>query len=84
MTWYVGTRTYRAPEIVLLSPDYGHQSDMWSVGVILAELLANMKGSQKPSRRGTLFNGKSCFPMSPPAIDMKEDKEGNVVVPDSD
>ena len=39
MTDYVATRWYRAPEIMLGSPDYTKAIDMWAVGCILAELL---------------------------------------------
>ena len=40
MTQYVATRWYRAPEIMLHSPVYTTGVDMWSVGCILAELIA--------------------------------------------
>lgn len=39
MTEYVATRWYRAPEIMLSFGNYTTAIDMWSVGVILAELL---------------------------------------------
>ena len=41
LTDYVSTRWYRAPEVMLCFTDgYGPPADMWSVGCILAELLA--------------------------------------------
>lgn len=41
LTEYVATRWYRAPEIMLcFKHGYGCEIDMWSVGCILAELLA--------------------------------------------
>lgn len=40
MTDYVATRWYRAPEILLGSTKYTKAVDMWSIGCILAELLA--------------------------------------------
>eukprot|EP00742_Colponemidia_sp_Colp-10_P008345 GILJ01009035.1.p1 GENE.GILJ01009035.1~~GILJ01009035.1.p1 ORF type:complete len:440 (+),score=30.18 GILJ01009035.1:198-1322(+) len=40
MTEYVATRWYRAPEIMLSWREYTKAVDMWSVGCILAELLA--------------------------------------------
>ncbi|KAJ8608333.1 hypothetical protein CTAYLR_009418 [Chrysophaeum taylorii] len=43
MTEYVVTRHYRAPEL-LLGVRYGHPADLWSVGCILAEVLAPRKG----------------------------------------
>jgi cell division cycle 2-like protein len=36
----VGSRGYRAPEIILGSTDYDERIDTWSLGVIMAELLA--------------------------------------------
>ncbi|WAR02556.1 MK03-like protein [Mya arenaria] len=41
LTEYVATRWYRAPEIMLNSKGYTKSIDVWSVGCILAEMLAN-------------------------------------------
>ncbi|KAH1009564.1 mitogen-activated protein kinase 1-like [Dendroctonus ponderosae] len=41
LTEYVATRWYRAPEIMLNSKGYTKSIDIWSVGCILAEMLAN-------------------------------------------
>jgi serine/threonine protein kinase len=35
----VGTRWYRAPEIILMEPHYDQAADMWSIGCIVYELL---------------------------------------------
>merc|ERR1712093_701416 len=48
LTDYVGTRWYRAPEIIMGSLKYSKSMDMWSCGCILAEML----------------NGKPLFPGS--------------------
>ncbi|TKY86870.1 hypothetical protein EX895_004158 [Sporisorium graminicola] len=41
LTGYVATRWYRAPEVMLCFREgYGSEMDMWSVGCILAELIA--------------------------------------------
>lgn len=48
MTEYVATRWYRAPELMLSFSEYTFAIDMWSVGCILAEMLA----------RRQLFPGK--------------------------
>ena len=37
-TEYVGSRWYRAPEILLGSTRYTHAADMWSVACIVAEV----------------------------------------------
>ena len=42
MTDYVATRWYRAPEILLGSMKYTKGVDMWSLGCILAEMIAGM------------------------------------------
>ena len=39
MTGYVGTRYYRAPEIILTYHKYGAEVDIWSTGCIFAEML---------------------------------------------
>ena len=39
LTDYVATRWYRAPEILLGSPQYTKAVDMWAVGCILGEML---------------------------------------------
>lgn len=49
MTEYVATRWYRAPELMLSLNEYTFAIDMWSVGCILAEMLA----------RRQLFPGKN-------------------------
>lgn len=38
-TVYVGTRWYRAPEVLLHDEAYNAKSDMWGVGAMMAELL---------------------------------------------
>ena len=35
----VGTKWYKAPEILYGQRDYGEKVDLWSLGTILAELL---------------------------------------------
>jgi len=49
-TEYVGTRWYRAPEVVLTSMEYTAAVDMWSAGCILGELMG-----RAPMFRGTDF-----------------------------
>ena len=40
MTDYVATRWYRSPEILLGSRRYTQGVDMWSLGCIMAEMIA--------------------------------------------
>eukprot|EP00927_Polykrikos_kofoidii_P016919 TRINITY_DN17685_c0_g1_i1.p1 TRINITY_DN17685_c0_g1~~TRINITY_DN17685_c0_g1_i1.p1 ORF type:complete len:412 (-),score=87.28 TRINITY_DN17685_c0_g1_i1:165-1400(-) len=49
-TEYVGTRWYRAPEVVLTSMEYTAAVDIWSVGCILGELIGRL-----PMFRGSDF-----------------------------
>lgn len=41
-TTYMCTRWYRAPEIMLRSPSYSTAIDMWSLGVIMAEMFKSL------------------------------------------
>merc|ERR1712176_1341237 len=36
---YVCSRYYRAPELILSTPDYGPAVDLWSAGCVFAEML---------------------------------------------
>lgn len=54
----VVTLWYRAPEILLLSPDYGSPVDMWAIGCIMAELYLGrplFKGSDEEDQLAKIF-----------------------------
>ena len=57
------TRWYRSPELILIERDYGRPVDVWAVGCIFAELLTKLETNEKG--RKSLFQGDSCYPMSP-------------------
>ena len=63
------TRFYRSPEVILTSPDYGKPADIWSLGIIFAEMLAcSTDFSEKLNynkRDRYLFTGRSSYPISP-------------------
>mmetsp|Transcript_88971 Transcript_88971/g.203495 ORF Transcript_88971/g.203495 Transcript_88971/m.203495 type:complete len:427 (-) Transcript_88971:183-1463(-) len=63
---HVATRYYRAPELILLQENYSGAIDMWSVGCIFGELLnlIDDNGVYFESRK-PLFEGQTCFPLSP-------------------
>ena len=43
LTSHVGTRYYRAPELILCEKDYGKPVDIWASGVIFGELLSMLE-----------------------------------------
>ena len=68
LTNCVMMRWYRAPEIILGEKNYDFTADNWSIGCILAEMLAFSKSYSDKSFEGTgriAFAGGSCFPLSP-------------------
>lgn len=77
LTQHVVTRWYRAPEVILMNEFYSYSIDIWSVGCIFAELLSMMKENFPDFvARQPLFPGKSCFPLSPGAMNATaEEKE---------
>ena len=60
----VQTRWYRAPEVILTEETYGKLADIWSIGVIMSELLSISQEQKSPPNR-FLFKGKTCYPISP-------------------
>uniref|UniRef100_A0A7S0TCR4 Protein kinase domain-containing protein n=1 Tax=Elphidium margaritaceum TaxID=933848 RepID=A0A7S0TCR4_9EUKA len=77
LTTHVVTRWYRAPEVILLQQQKEHLPaiDMWSVGCIFGELLQMQKDNCATAwKRGPLFPGDSCFPLSP-----KRSKKKNAI-----
>lgn len=82
-TNHVVTRWYRPPEVILVS-NYTVKVDVWSLGCIFAELLA----LEPPKEvnfvaKKVLFQGKACFPLSPPKKELSKG-EGKIVIKDSD
>jgi len=83
MSLHVGSRWYRAPEISIIEKQYDTASDMWSFGCILYELIMYLlHQKQDPKDFETkfqdirfLFQGDSCFPLSPQNKNKGEDKE---------
>ena len=62
----VTTRHYRAPEVIIVEPDYDQAVDIWSLGCILVELIQYSNGLKvQPA-----FNGQFCEPHSPMSVEM--------------
>ena len=75
MTSHVGTRYYRAPELILCEKDYGRPVDIWASGVIFGELLSMLEQNCPDfMMRKSLFPGKYCFPLSPNKNIEKDEK----------
>ena len=86
MTGHVMSRWYRAPEVIVQEPEYGYPVDIWSVGVILGEMLRVTDAYKKdPFFRDNrfMFKGYSCFPMSPCEEALKVENE-NLNIVDKD
>jgi serine/threonine protein kinase len=59
---------YRAPEVILTEEDYDDKIDMWSLGVVLTQLLGAVDYPNKakaPKLGKYIFIGGSCYPISP-------------------
>ena len=78
LTERVGSRFYRAPELVLCQPSYDYGVDIWAIGCILGELLVNFIEDEKSIGQYDLTDnqivnplnmylcpGDSCYPLSP-------------------
>ena len=63
------TRWYRSPEVILTDKNYSKAIDIWSLGIILVEIIAcSSHYIKKPDfdvNSRFLFKGKSCYPISP-------------------
>lgn len=80
LSYYISTRIYRPPEIILTQKRYDQSIDIWSLGCMLGELIyssepyASEHSDQQNQR--FMFPGTSCYPLSP----MKgNDPEGSQV-----
>lgn len=67
LTKHVASRWYRAPELILVQPNYTEAIDIWASGCIFGELLTLLEGGLSNGERRALFPGASCFPLSPNA-----------------
>ena len=65
----MAARRYRAPELIVLDPNYDQSVDMWGLGCVLYEMIyvsstyCNLKGFKAKKRFA--HKGDSCFPLSP-------------------
>lgn len=81
MSIHVGSRWYRAPEVSLVEKQYDHSADMWSFGCIIYELLQYVHKNNETffkefQQKRYLFQGGSCFPLSPCKNQNKNQESG--------
>lgn len=77
LTNHIGTRWYRAPEIILLEKYYDSSIDIWSIGCIFGELLQMQQDVvDNQFFRSPLFPGEACFPLSY----SKKDREDSLFI----
>lgn len=100
LTSRIGTRFYRAPEVILCDPDYSFGVDIWAVGCVLGELLLNFIETEDESDSGMdttqtkkkpfnpqdtyLFPGNSCYPISPCKKEIEESNSQELFISSSD
>lgn len=70
LSLHVGSRWYRAPEVALIERQYDQASDIWSFGCILYEIIkytlkTDATFDKEFQRQRYLFQGSSCYPLSP-------------------
>ena len=79
MSSEIMTRWYRSPEICLTEKLYDKSIDIWSMGVILSEMLyCSTPYSKEPGFDCTerfLFKGTSSFPLSPKESGISENDQ---------
>ena len=70
---HVCSRFNRAPEVCLLEKQYDQAMDMWSIGVVIYDLVLYMVSDQETFEKNkTMFKGGSCYPLSPKRENRKE------------
>jgi mitogen-activated protein kinase 1/3 len=69
LTPHVTTRSYRAPEIILMQ-DYNYAIDLWSLGCVFGEMLMQY---QTGEYMGPLINAHCCYPLSPATIGLNSE-----------
>lgn len=78
------TRWYRAPEVCLYQKEYNKSIDIWSLGVILTELIfcSNnyVKEKNFDCNNRYIFNGSSSYPLSPTSTSKLEISEEDELV----
>lgn len=73
LSTHIATRLYRSPEVIILEKHYYKSMDIWSCGVIMADLFKYIcqdgaETTDKKKRSLQIFNGGHCFPLSPKRV----------------
>jgi mitogen-activated protein kinase 1/3 len=77
MSNHIGTRWYRAPEVISVEKQYDQAIDIWSLGCILHEMIKVIGNKNMEPIDRILFPGKSCFPLSP--CEKKRNQGSNLI-----
>lgn len=75
LTPHMSARWYRSPELCLNLDTYDTKIDIWAIGCIFHELettLIENQSNSKAAAHRILFQGTSCYPLSP---NLNEDGE---------
>jgi serine/threonine protein kinase len=72
LTSHVVTRWYRSPELILMEQNYDYGVDTWAVGWVIGEILKMVNTSSTDIKKGALFPGYCCYPLSPADKDQSE------------
>lgn len=73
LSTHIATRLYRSPEVIILEKHYYKSMDIWSCGVIMADLFKYIcqdgaETADKKKRSLQIFHGGHCFPLSPKRV----------------
>lgn len=83
---HIGTRWYRAPELILMQKHYDQAQDMWALGCVFFELLQVAYPSPSLLKSGALdiilFRGDQCYPLTGDSqqSDLSHDDQLRVII----
>lgn len=83
LSTHVGSRWYRAPEVILMQKHYDSAQDMWAIGCVLFELFQVLYPSLQIIQEGVidpiLFKGNECYPLSLQQLDNQFTRDKDLI-----